>query len=90
MTTKGSSPGNAISPPRDATGDFVDGGRVRVEARMQLPKGGPTGTWSAFWLLPTIEVCVCVVKFILTTSPEPYVTMCYFTETLAQLLQNDR
>jgi hypothetical protein len=46
----------AIEPPRHADGRYVDGGRVRVEARMQLPQGTVAGTWPAFWMLPSVPV----------------------------------
>lgn len=58
ITTKRHPVAGAIEPPRDpATGAYVDGGAVRVEARAWLPDGTVTGTWPAFWMLPTAPVC---------------------------------
>ena len=57
ITTKRHPVAGAIEPPRDATtGAYVDGGAVRVEARAWVPDGTATGTWPAFWMLPTAPV----------------------------------
>ena len=45
-----------LMPPKNPDGSWVDGGSVRVEARVKLPQGTPSGTWPAFWMLPTDNV----------------------------------
>jgi hypothetical protein len=56
LTTKKHPIAGAIQPPKDANGFFVDGGAVHVEVRAQVPDGTVTGTWPAFWMLPTAPV----------------------------------
>jgi hypothetical protein len=45
-----------IQPPKNAVGTWVDGGAVQLAVRAQLPAGTPSGTWPAFWMLPTTKV----------------------------------
>ena len=35
---------------------YPENGKVRVEAKMLLPRGTESGTWPAFWMLPTDSV----------------------------------
>jgi hypothetical protein len=56
LTTKKHPIAGAIQPPKDANGWFKDGGAVRVEMQAQVPNGTVTGTWPAFWMLPTAPV----------------------------------
>lgn len=52
-----------IMPPKHANGSLVDGGGVRVEARVHLPDGSKTGTWPAVWMLPSkpVRYCYCLL-----------------------------
>jgi hypothetical protein len=45
-----------IMPPKNSDRTWVDGGAVRVEAKLKLPEGTPSGTWPAFWMLPSDKV----------------------------------
>lgn len=45
-----------IMPPKTGDGAWVNNGGVRIEARVRLPQGTPSGTWPAFWMLPTDKV----------------------------------
>jgi beta-glucanase (GH16 family) len=54
-----------IMPPKNSDGTWVDGGAVRVEAKLRLPEGTPFGTWSAFWMLPSDKV----PSIIFSTAP---------------------
>lgn len=59
-----------IAPPKTPDGAWVNGGGVRVEARVRLPQGTPTGTWPAFWMLPTDKVWsmhvwhACIISYV--------------------------
>jgi hypothetical protein len=48
----------AIMPPKYANGTWVNGGRVKVAMRAKLPAGTVSGTWPAFWMLPSKPVCL--------------------------------
>ena len=56
VTTKRHPVAGQIEPPRDADGVFIDGGAVRVAMEAQVPAGTVSGTWPAFWMLPTVSV----------------------------------
>lgn len=56
LHTRGHPVAGAIEPPRDGGGDYVPGGAVRVEMKGVLPEGTPSGTWPAFWMLPSDNV----------------------------------
>lgn len=71
-------------PPKAADGSWVDGGGVRVEANVKLPQGTPSGTWPAFWMLPTDNVrthtwlyCVFTMEYVLIVLQDSAVVTCH-------------
>lgn len=69
VTTKRHPVAGQIEPPRDADGVFIDGGAVRVAMEAQVPAGTVSGTWPAFWMLPTVSVRPSLSASVLRLCP---------------------